>query len=144
MTADSIAAPPARAREPRKSTTSDQYLISNVDATLDVLQGKWKVHLIFLMARGVHRHSRLLECLPGVSKKVMTDSLRALERCGVVERRIFAEVPLRVEYSLTPLGWTLTEPLIALSDWGAAHSAEVEEARTRYRQGSAPPERLVA
>lgn len=143
MTAIPYAAPSGKVGAPKKRASHDHDLITNVDRTLDVLHGKWKVHLIFLMARGVHRHSRLLECLPGVSKKVMTDSLRALERCGVVERHIFAEVPLRVEYSLTPLGWTLTEPLIALSDWGAAHAHEVTEAQTRYSLPSSS-ERLVA
>jgi DNA-binding HxlR family transcriptional regulator len=89
------------------------------------------------MARGIHRHSRLLECLPGASKKVMTDTLRALERDGLVLRRIFAEVPVRVEYSLTPLGWTISELLIALSDWSEAHGAEVDESRSQYRVGNA-------
>ena len=110
----------------------DMDLIAAVDSTLEVLHGKWKVHLLFVMARGVHRHSRLLECLPGVSKKVMTESLRALERDGLVDRKIFAEVPVRVEYSLTPLGWSITEPLIALSEWGTTYVDEVEAARSRY------------
>lgn len=112
---------------------SDLDLIERVDQALDVLHGKWKVHLLFFMARGVRRHGRLLACLPGVSKKVMTDTLRALERDGLVARRIFAEVPVRVEYSLTPLGWSITEPLVALSDWGEAHSEEVTDARAQYR-----------
>ncbi|HEX7145638.1 MAG TPA: helix-turn-helix domain-containing protein [Gaiellaceae bacterium] len=116
---------------------SDLDLIERVDQALDVLQGKWKVHLLFFMARGVRRHGRLLACLPGVSKKVMTDTLRALERDGLVARRIFAEVPVRVEYSLTPLGWSMTEPLIALSEWGDLHSREVTEAQAQYRNGSA-------
>ena len=51
-------------------------------------------------------------------------------------RRVFAEVPLRVEYSLTPLGWTITEPLIALSEWDEAHAALVTEARSRYASGN--------
>ncbi len=104
-------------------------LIGDVQQSLEVLSGKWKVHLLFFMARGVHRHSRLLDCLPGASKKVMTDSLRALERDGMVSREVFAEVPARVEYSLTPLGWSMSEPLIALSEWGKAHAAEVAHAR---------------
>jgi DNA-binding HxlR family transcriptional regulator len=112
---------------------SDLDLIERVDQALEVLQGKWKVHLLFFMARGVRRHGRLLACLPGVSKKVMTDTLRALERDGLVARRIYAEVPVRVEYSLTPLGWTMTEPLIALSEWGDLHSTEVTDARAKYR-----------
>ena len=103
--------------------------MQRIGETLDVLRGKWKVHLLFLMARGVHRHGGLLACLPGASKKVMTDTLRSLECDGLVARRIFAEVPARVEYSLTHLGWTMAEPLIALSEWGEAHAQEVTEAR---------------
>ena len=110
---------------------SDRDLIEHADETLDVLQGKWKVHLLVFMARGVHRHGRLLACMPGVSKKVMTDTLRTLEHDGLVSRRIFAEVPVRVEYSLTPLGWTLTGPLVALSEWAEAHSREVADARSK-------------
>lgn len=59
----------------------------------------------------------------------MTDSLRALERDGIVLRQVFAEVPIRVEYSLTPLGWSMSEPLIALFEWGKAHAADVANAR---------------
>lgn len=113
------------------TSQSDLDLIERADETLEVLHGKWKVHLLVFMARGVHRHGRLLACLPGVSKKVMTDTLRTLEHDGVVARRIFAEVPVRVEYSLTPLGWTLTGTLIALSDWAELHSGEVAEARSK-------------
>jgi DNA-binding HxlR family transcriptional regulator len=122
----------AEDRPPR----GDLGQIEHVDRTLAVLRGKWKVHLLFFMARGIHRHSRLLECLPGASKKVMTDALRALERDGLVARRIYAEVPPRVEYSLTPLGWTITEPLVALSDWGAAHGHDVRRSHTGSRAPS--------
>jgi DNA-binding HxlR family transcriptional regulator len=126
------AAPAQRAQQSRKTrrqTRADLHLIGHVESALDVLHGKWKVHLLFCMARGIHRHSRLLDSLPGASKKMMTDTLRALERDGLVDRRVFAEVPVRVEYSLTQLGWTLTEPLMALADWGEAHSTDVTDAR---------------
>jgi DNA-binding HxlR family transcriptional regulator len=116
-----------------RATRADVELIGNVDRTLEVLHGKWKVHLLFLMARGIHRHSRLLDCLAGASKKMLTDTLRALERDGLVQRSIFAEVPVRVEYSLTPLGWTLTEPLMTLAEWGDLHASEVASARLVYR-----------
>jgi DNA-binding HxlR family transcriptional regulator len=115
-----------------QTSRADLDLIERVETALDVLHGKWKVQLLFLMARGVRRHGRLLACLPGVSKKVMTDTLRALERDGLVLRKIYAEVPVRVEYSLTPLGWTITEPLVALSEWGEAHGKEVTAARARF------------
>lgn len=113
------------------TSEADLGLIERADETLNVLHGKWKVHLLVFMARGVHRHGRLLACTPGVSKKVMTDTLRTLEHDGLVGRQIFAEVPVRVEYSLTPLGWTLTGPLVALSEWAEAHSREVAEARSQ-------------
>src|SRR5689334_9575666 len=119
-------------RDLRRAARSDLDLIECVDRALEVLHGKWKVYLLVFMARGIHRHSRLLDCLPGASKKIMTDTLRALERDGLVERTVFAEVPVRVEYSLTQLGWTITEPLIALSEWGKANATEVGEARSRW------------
>jgi DNA-binding HxlR family transcriptional regulator len=119
-------------QEIRRASRSDLDLIESVDQALETLHGKWKVYLLFFMARGIHRHSRLLDCLPGASKKIMTDTLRTLERDGLVERTVFAEVPVRVEYSLTVLGWSITEPLIALSEWGKAHAAEVAEARSHW------------
>lgn len=103
-------------------------MIGQIDLALEVLHGKWTVRLLFFMARGIHRHSELLECLPGVSKKVMTSSLRSLERDGLVSRKV-ADMSPRVEYSLTPLGWTLTGPLMALSEWGETHRSEVSLAR---------------
>jgi DNA-binding HxlR family transcriptional regulator len=114
-----------------KGPADDLKLIGNVNQSLELLHGKWKVHLLFLMARGIHRHCRLLDCLPGTSKKVMIDTLRALERDGLVTRSVFAVVPVRVEYSLTKLGWSLTEPLMSLSEWAEAHVADVSEARAR-------------
>src|SRR5918992_751683 len=113
----------------------DEQLIHCVHDALRVREGRWKFALLFAAARGVHRHSKLLACLPGASKKVMTDSLRALERDGLVARRVFAEVPVRVEYSLTALGWTLAEPLIALAQWGQAHRKEVADSRAGVGDG---------
>jgi DNA-binding HxlR family transcriptional regulator len=124
---------------------SDFALIERVQETLEVLSGKWKAHLLFFMARGIHRHCRLVDCLPGASKKMVTDTLRALESDGLVQREAFAEVPVRVEYSLTTLGWTITEPLMALSEWSEVHEVEVAGARQRYRSDgldaiATPPE----
>src|SRR4051794_5818586 len=119
-------------RDLRRAARSDLDLIECVDQALETLHGKWKTYLLVFMARGIHRHSRLLDCLPGASKKIMTDTLRALERDGLVARTVFAEVPVRVEYSLTPMGWSMSEPLMALSDWGNAHAVEVDRARSRY------------
>ena len=127
----------------RRLQPSDFDLIRQADHALDLLQGKWKVHLLVFMARGVHRPSRLLDCLPGASKKMMIDTLRALARDGIVERRIFAEVPVRVEYSLTPLGWSLSEPLVALAEWSQTHDVERIGDR-QWRHGESPLERPAA
>jgi DNA-binding HxlR family transcriptional regulator len=67
---------------------------------------------------------------------MLTDSLRGLERDGFVERTVYPEVPVRVEYSLTALGWSATELLMALADWADEHLAAVEQARRRYRESS--------
>lgn len=107
-------------------------LIEQAVSSLEVLQGKWRLHLIVTMARGVHRRSRLHACLPEVSKKVMTECLRGLERDGLVTRRIFAQVPVRVEYNLTPLGWTTTDAIVALSDWAKDHGSDVTRARSDF------------
>src|ERR1700730_17321706 len=127
--------PRSQPRELRRLPHSERELVEKIEQALELLQGKWKVYLVFLMAHGVHRHCRLLECLPGASKKTMTETLRALECDGLVTRRIFAEVPLRVEYSLTPLGWAITEPLMTLAEWQKSHGEDVREARHRYRYG---------
>jgi DNA-binding HxlR family transcriptional regulator len=124
--------PPARATDPHRLKTSDRLLIERATHGFEVLQGKWKVHLIVALARGIRRPSRLHACLPGISKKVMTDCLRGLERDGLVTREIYAQVPIRVDYSLTPLGWTITDAILALSEWGKHHRGDVTRARSDY------------
>lgn len=117
----------------RRLKSVDRELIDRATTAFEVLHGKWKLDLIVIMARGTRRHSRLLDCLPGVSKKVMTDCLRSLERDGLVDREIYAEVPARVEYSLTPLGWAITDAILALAEWGEKHGDELVRARCAYR-----------
>jgi DNA-binding HxlR family transcriptional regulator len=119
-------------RSSGKPTTEDLVMIEHTRGARDLLSSKWKVDLLYLLARGVRRYSRLYDNLRGASKKMLTDSLRSLERDGLVERHVYAEVPVRVEYSLTPLGWSATELLMALADWADEHLGDVEDARTRY------------
>src|SRR3954466_16233208 len=128
----------SRDARPRNAgpTRQDLEMIDRTRAARDLLSSKWKVDLLYLLARGVHRYSRLYDNLRGASKKMLTDSLRGLERDGFVERAVYAEVPVRVEYSLTALGWSATELLIALADWADEHLWAVEQARLRYRDAS--------
>jgi DNA-binding HxlR family transcriptional regulator len=106
-------------------------MIERTRTARDLLSSKWKVDLLYLLARGVRRYSRLYDNLCGASKKMLTDTLRSPERDGLVERHVYAEVPVRVEYSLTRLGWSATELLIAFADWADGHLIDVEEARHR-------------
>jgi DNA-binding HxlR family transcriptional regulator len=122
----------SQADDRRRLQPSDRVLIDRATRGFEVLQAKWKVPLIVALARGIRRPSRLHACLPGISKKVMTDCLRGLERDGLVTRQIYAQVPVRVEYSLTPLGWTLTNAIVALSEWSKHHSGDVTHARSQY------------
>lgn len=106
-------------------------MIEATSATLCLFAAKWKGDLLYLLAAGVRRQSRLHDHLV-VSKKVLTEAPRALERDGLVRRRIFAEVPVRVEYTLTPLGRSLTAPLFALCEWAEEHLEAVKAAREGY------------
>jgi DNA-binding HxlR family transcriptional regulator len=135
---------PDRTRPEGRLTREDLEMIERTRDARDLLSSKWKVDLLYLLARGVRRYSRLYDNLRGASKKMLTDSLRSLERDGLVNRSVYAEVPVRVEYSLTALGWSVTELLIALSDWADEHMLDVEEARGRYDGGSTRPSPVAA
>jgi DNA-binding HxlR family transcriptional regulator len=136
---------PGRNRPEGRLTGEDLEMIERTRGARDLLSSKWKVDLLYLLARGVHRYSRLYDDLRGASKKMLTDSLRSLERDGLVSRHVYAEVPVRVEYSLTSLGWAATELLMALADWADEHLADVEEARSRYDEvGATRPSSLRA
>ena len=124
------------ARPTGQPTREDLEMIERTRGARDLLASKWKVDLLYLLARGVRRYSRLYDNLRGASKKMLTDSLKSLERDGLVDRQVYAEVPVRVEYSLTALGWAATELLIALADWADDHMEDVEAARSRYEQAA--------
>lgn len=92
-----------------------------VETAMAVIGGKWKVLILWhLQERGTLRFAELRRAVEGVTQKVLSQQLRELECDGMIARRVYAEVPPRVEYSLTPLGRTLREPLAALCQWGEA------------------------
>jgi DNA-binding HxlR family transcriptional regulator len=102
---------------------------------LDHIGSKWAVLVLGELGRnGTCRFGRLRQALAGVSEKMLTQTLRTLERDGLVSRTVHPEVPPRVEYELTPLGQTLREPLKALTEWSVRHIEEVITAREEYDQ----------
>ncbi|MBV9107803.1 MAG: helix-turn-helix transcriptional regulator [Gemmatimonadetes bacterium] len=96
---------------------------------LDLIADKWAVIVIYVLARGTRRFGELQRTVGGVSQKMLTQTLRGLERDGLVERKVFPVIPPRVEYSLSPLGETLVAPLSSLCRWAEEHFWEVERAR---------------
>ena len=93
-----------------------------VTRALVALDGKWTILVVRDLLGGTKRFGELRRSLDGISPKTLTDRLRGLEAHGLVERRIYAEVPPRVECSLTDAGRTLEPVLVALSRWGRAHT----------------------
>lgn len=90
-----------------------------IDATLDVIKGKWKVRILCHLGNGTLRTGELRRLMPDVSQKMLTAQLRELEEAGIILRQVYNEVPPRVEYSLTERGYGLREILLQMSDWGA-------------------------
>ena len=105
---------------------------------LELIADKWAVLIVYALSRGIMRHNQLHREIEGISQKMLTKTLRRLERDGVIGREVYPVVPPRVEYSLTPLGETLMRILAELCAWAEEHIEEVEAARRDYdaRQGS--------
>ncbi|HSX35614.1 MAG TPA: helix-turn-helix domain-containing protein [Patescibacteria group bacterium] len=99
---------------------------------LDSISGKWTVLVVYILSERTMRHSELQRAVGGISQKVLTQTLRNLERNGVVTRTIYPVVPPQVEYSLTPLGRSLVGVLSDLCMWAKGHHLEVEQARNKY------------
>lgn len=109
---------------------------------LDCIADKWTVLIIHRLAGGTLRFAQLRRSVDGISQKVLTNTLRALERDGIVTRRIYASVPPKVEYSLTSLGRSLCNLVEGICSWAEANIEQVQAAREMYvrtpRDGSIP------
>ncbi len=90
-------------------------------ATWRVIGAKWKGIIWWRLSNGIGRFGELQAAIPQITKKMLTQQLRAMERDGLVHRRVYAEVPQRVEYSLTPYGLTMKPVIDAICQWGASH-----------------------
>lgn len=103
--------------------------------------------VLFALSRGPCRHGELVDLVGGVSRKVLTQTLRKLQGYGLVERRAYAEAPPRVECRLTELGTTLAEPIAVLTDWARSHGEAIvsfqaeEEEEEEEEEGAADDDR---
>lgn len=106
---------------------------------LDLIADKWSVVILYCLAYRPRRYNEIQRRIEGISQKVLTQSLRKLERYGLVHRQVLSEhPPTSVQYQLTPLGETLIEPLLEIANWSRQHFSEVVGARERYDQMNVP------
>ncbi|RSS68671.1 helix-turn-helix domain-containing protein [Streptomyces sp. WAC06614] len=92
-----------------------------LDAAMEVMGGKWKVVVLWMLESGPRRFGELRRSIDGITEKVLAAHLREMEADGIVHREVYDEVPPRVEYSLTPIGVELNDALAPLSAWGAKY-----------------------
>jgi DNA-binding HxlR family transcriptional regulator len=113
---------------------------------LDLIANKWTVPVIYnLYCPGeALRFGELQRRIETITQKELTKRLRELERAGLIERKVYAEVPPRVEYRLTEIGRTLVDPLGALSEWAKKYSEVVDANRRRHDEAAAKPAPLAA
>lgn len=99
-----------------------------VEATLDLIDGKWKGVILYHLQAGTQRFGELRRRMPGITQRMLTKQLRALEVDGLVIRKVYAEVPPRVDYTLSELGESLRPVIDILKAWGEGHHARQERA----------------
>ena len=127
----------AAQRREQARTEYDAFIRScPTNQLLDRISDKWVSLVVSALAEGSMRYSDLGRKIAGVSPKMLTQTLRSLERDGIVARTVTPSVPVRVDYELTPLGMNLSCLLTAVKDWAERHIEEVNEARDRYDASS--------
>jgi DNA-binding HxlR family transcriptional regulator len=105
------------------------------NSVLNLVGDKWTVLIVMGLRHGPKRFNELKRTVGGISQQMLTRTLKALERDGMVTRTVHPTVPPQVEYELTALGHSLSEPVIALGQWVGSHMAEIEGNRAHYDGG---------
>jgi DNA-binding HxlR family transcriptional regulator len=107
---------------------------------LDRIADKWTMLVIVSLQAGTLRFSALRRAIDGITQKMLTQTLRALERDGIVDREVIPTVPVTVRYTLTPLGHSLADAVSVIREWAYTHMDAIEAARAAYQSGiGAPP-----
>jgi len=103
-----------------------------IRGVLDRIGDKWTLLVVATLHGERMRFTELLRRVPGISQRMLTLTLRHLERDGLVDRKAYPEVPPRVEYQLTPVGRTLIEPAVTLAEWAITHNPDIERSHEAY------------
>jgi DNA-binding HxlR family transcriptional regulator len=101
-----------------------------LDLVREVLYGKWKIHLLYFISEGVKRPADLQRKIPRATRRVLNVQLSELEKHGLISRKIYPELPPRVEYKLTPFGRTVLPVVTALGEWGDKHQERLRRVIT--------------
>jgi DNA-binding HxlR family transcriptional regulator len=113
-------------------TPIDEQTVVALQQAVGVLAAKWSVIVLARLSSGTHRFNELLRQIDGVSRRMLSATLRQLERDGLVERHVYARVPARVEYELSPAGEHLLSALIPLAGWSIEYADELAAARVHF------------
>lgn len=119
-------------REEIQGGEQDRAACGTIAQVLDRIGNKWTVMVVVALAGGPQRFNAIMRSVEGVSHRMLTLTLRGLQRDGMVKRRAYATIPPKVEYELTPLGRSLIEPLRSLADWALRNRTKIETAQTAF------------
>lgn len=117
---------------PRNNQLNQRERCPAVREVLNRVGDKWSVQIVALLGDGAMRFSELRRSIEGISQRMLTLTLRGLERDGLIERTVFPEIPPRVEYELTRLGKTLLEPIQGLAEWAERYRTSIQDARAKF------------
>ncbi|MEM8675090.1 MAG: helix-turn-helix domain-containing protein [Cyanobacteria bacterium P01_G01_bin.67] len=104
---------------------------------INIVGDKWTLPVLYVLKQGTKRYSELQREIPGISKKMLTQTLRRLETDKILRRKVYPVVPPKTEYNLTPFGLKLIEPLEVLADWALVHETELQQICDRRNENSA-------
>jgi len=97
-----------------------------VRQVINIIGDKWTLPVLYVLTSGTKRYSELQRQIPGISKKMLTQTLRQLESDNIINRKVYPVVPPKTEYNLTPFGEKLIEPITTLADWAWQHQNELK------------------
>lgn len=128
-----------------KHDAKEAFAATNQACTFfDQVASKWSALVLTTLCAGPQRFNALLRATDGVTQKALTQTLRRLERNGMIKRRVIAASPIAVEYAMTPLGHSLQKPFAAVIEWASEHRPEIERAQREFDRRAARSRALAA